>query len=86
MLRHWEHPLASDDLFRNAVLESIAVVLRQAADGAGFGEMPPMEVNLVFSVGYPSNGPYQVTTGTSSHQDSSCRKIDPPSQTMWANG
>ena len=51
MLKHWEHPLAADDEFRNDVMESAASVLHQAAEGeAPTSDMRPNDVNLIFSV------------------------------------
>lgn len=49
LLRHWGHPLADDEDFRNNLFEGTASVLRQAADGAAFGDLAAEKVNLVFA-------------------------------------
>ena len=50
LLRHWQHPLADDEQFRNAIIEDAAVILRESASGVRYGNLPPNEVNLVFAV------------------------------------
>jgi hypothetical protein len=54
MMRHWDHPLANDKDFRNALLESATEVLQEAVRGRTvFIEgLPPKKMNFVAAVYY----------------------------------
>ncbi|MDP6445675.1 MAG: hypothetical protein QGG36_22115 [Pirellulaceae bacterium] len=51
LLTQWQHPLASDDEFRNALLESATDALRSACDGARLiDDIPPHQMNFIAAV------------------------------------
>jgi hypothetical protein len=53
MLRYWEHPLASNEQFRQNLLERAAEVLRSSVRGQQLMEdVPPSEMNFVAAVWY----------------------------------
>jgi len=53
MLRYWQHPLAADNEFRNALLEGTAEVLRAAVAGQQvMADIPPKHMNFVAAVWY----------------------------------
>src|SRR5687767_2128123 len=53
LLRHWNHPQADDGVFRAALLEAAAEVLRASVDGERlFQEIKPQNVNFVAAVWY----------------------------------
>jgi hypothetical protein len=52
VLRHWEHPFAADEEYRNFLLESTAELLAQASSGVQYGEMPANETNLIYALWY----------------------------------
>jgi len=53
MLRYWDHPLADDAEYRNALLEATAEVLRASAEGEKlFDDLQPHNVNFVAAMCY----------------------------------
>jgi hypothetical protein len=53
MLRHWKHPFATDDDFRNAHLERAAEALRSAVAGQPLlKDLPAEKTNLVVAIWY----------------------------------
>src|SRR5262245_19954235 len=53
MLRFWEHPLATDEAFRNELLEGAASVLRSSIAGEKLvDELPPGQMNFVAAAWY----------------------------------
>jgi len=59
LLRHWDHPLAEDEDFRNELLETATAVLDAAAHGACdavfIQRMPASDMNLVAALWYAEN-------------------------------
>jgi hypothetical protein len=51
MLRHWNHPFANDEEFRNHLLESAAEILRDSIKGMRLiTDVRPNDMNLVAAV------------------------------------
>lgn len=53
MLRHWGHPFAEDEQFRDQLLESAVEFLKTSIDGKVLIEgIPPDQMNLVLAIWY----------------------------------
>lgn len=53
ILRHWQHPFATDENYRNEIMESVALLLSNAAKKKfPIDDMQQNEVNLVFALWY----------------------------------
>jgi hypothetical protein len=53
MLRYWHHPLATDEEFRNELLEGAASVLRSAVAGKKvLDDLAPQQMNFIAAVWY----------------------------------
>ena len=68
LLRHWDHPLAEDEDFRNELLETATAVLDAAAHGAPdavfIQGMPASDMNLVAALWYAENRAIEDGGGT----------------------
>jgi hypothetical protein len=53
MLRHWEHPLAEDMVYRSGLIENAAKAIRMSMDGERLVEgLQPSQMNFVAAVWY----------------------------------
>lgn len=69
MLRFWNHPCASNESFRNALLESAAEVLRAAVNRQQFlAEVAPANMNLVSALWYAESSTLEAETDLASEE------------------